>query len=73
MQKITIEYDAGAPVLRNGFLSIICNRSSPVYRSEHTFGGTVVAGIHLDGVITKPELLLDGHIIVKDGTVLLDV
>jgi leucyl aminopeptidase (aminopeptidase T) len=40
--------------------------------SNDTFGGTVAAGIHVDGIITKPELLLDGHIIVKDGTVLLE-
>jgi leucyl aminopeptidase (aminopeptidase T) len=38
--------------------------------SNDTFGGTVAAGIHVDGIITKPELLLDGRVIVKDGTVL---
>ena len=38
--------------------------------SNDTFGGTVAAGIHVDGIITRPELLLDGRIIVKDGAVL---
>lgn len=38
--------------------------------SNDTFGGTVAAGIHLDGVITRPQLLLDGQIIVADGIVL---
>lgn len=38
--------------------------------SNDTFGGTVAAGIHVDGVITRPELLLDGKIVVKDGVVL---
>ncbi|MDR1979578.1 MAG: aminopeptidase [Synergistaceae bacterium] len=41
--------------------------------SNDTFGGTVAAGIHVDGIITKPELLLDGRVIVKDGTVLPDL
>ncbi|MDR3247616.1 MAG: aminopeptidase [Treponema sp.] len=38
--------------------------------SNDTFGGTVAAGIHLDGIITKPELLLDGKMIVSGGKVL---
>jgi leucyl aminopeptidase (aminopeptidase T) len=38
--------------------------------SNDTFGGTVAAGIHVDGIITKPELLLDGRTVVKNGTVL---
>lgn len=38
--------------------------------SNETFGGSVAAGIHVDGIITRPELLLDGDVIVKDGTVL---
>lgn len=38
--------------------------------SNDTFGGTVAAGIHVDGIITRPELLLDGKAIVANGTVL---
>ena len=38
--------------------------------SNDTFGGTVAAGIHVDGIITHPELLLDGKAIVANGTVL---
>ena len=39
--------------------------------SNETFGGTVSAGIHVDGIITRPELLLDGKVVVKDGKILL--
>ncbi len=35
--------------------------------SNDTFGGTVAAGIHVDGVVRKPILKLDGKIIVADG------
>ena len=35
--------------------------------SNDTFGGTVAAGIHVDGVMRKPTLLLDGRIVVADG------
>lgn len=38
--------------------------------SNETFGGSVSAGIHVDGIITRPELLLDGKVVVKDGKVL---
>jgi leucyl aminopeptidase (aminopeptidase T) len=38
--------------------------------SNDTFGGTVAAGLHVDGIITRPELLLDGKPIVRDGAVL---
>lgn len=37
--------------------------------SNDTFGGTVAAGIHVDGIITKPRLLLDGKCIVEGGVV----
>lgn len=37
--------------------------------SNETFGGSVAAGIHVDGIIIRPELLLDGDVIVKDGAV----
>lgn len=37
--------------------------------SNDSFGGTVAAGIHLDGILTKPELLLDGKTIVNGSKV----
>ena len=37
--------------------------------SNDTFGGTVAAGIHVDGIITKPELLLDGKLVAQNGTI----
>jgi leucyl aminopeptidase (aminopeptidase T) len=37
--------------------------------SNDTFGGLVAAGIHVDGVIRQPELLLDGTRIVASGRV----
>lgn len=38
--------------------------------SNDTFGGTVAAGIHLDGVIKSPELYIDGKLIVSGNEVL---
>jgi len=38
--------------------------------SNDTFGVTVAAGIHVDGIITRPELSLDGRVLVRDGKVL---
>jgi leucyl aminopeptidase (aminopeptidase T) len=32
-----------------------------------TFGGKVEAGIHLDGILRKPSLFLDGQQVIKDG------
>lgn len=32
-----------------------------------TFGGEVRAGVHLDGILLRPTLKLDGHTILKDG------
>lgn len=37
--------------------------------SNDTFGGTVAAGIHVDGVMRRPLLKLDGQVIVQDGQV----
>lgn len=37
--------------------------------SNDTFGGTVAAGIHVDGIITRPRLLLDGKTVVDEGKV----
>jgi len=38
--------------------------------SSDTFGGTVAAGIHVDGIITRPKLFLDGKLVVGEGKVL---
>ncbi len=38
--------------------------------SNDTFGGTVAAGIHLDGVIKSPELYIDEKLIVSGDEVL---
>lgn len=45
-----------------------------VYKTVHialgdnsTIGGKVKAGIHLDGIITKPTVYVDNRIIIKDG------
>jgi len=35
--------------------------------SSDTFGGTVAAGIHVDGIITRPKLFLDGKLVVGEG------
>ncbi|WP_367339144.1 aminopeptidase [Aminivibrio sp.] len=40
--------------------------------SNDTFGGTVAAGIHVDGIITRPNLFLDGKLVVGEGKVLAD-
>lgn len=31
------------------------------------FGGTVQVPVHLDGILTKPTLMIDGKVIIKDG------
>jgi leucyl aminopeptidase (aminopeptidase T) len=40
------------------------------FGSNATFGGTVQAGVHLDGVITKPTMYFDGKLVMKDGKLL---
>lgn len=37
------------------------------FGSNATFGGTVEAGIHLDGVITRPTLYVDDRAVMKNG------
>ncbi|WP_455363402.1 aminopeptidase [[Eubacterium] cellulosolvens] len=32
-----------------------------------TFGGSVQAGIHLDGIMLKPSMFLDDKVVIKDG------
>ncbi|CEP66305.1 Uncharacterized [Moorella glycerini] len=34
-----------------------------------TFGGTVRAGVHIDGVIMAPDLYLDGKLVVSQGKI----
>ena len=37
------------------------------FGDNSTIGGKTVAGIHIDAIITKPTLLVDGKEIIKDG------
>lgn len=37
------------------------------FGSNATFGGTVQAGVHMDGVIRKPTLYVDDQLVMKDG------
>lgn len=36
-----------------------------------SFGGTVLVDSHLDGVIMKPTLILDGKVVIKEGELLI--
>ena len=36
-----------------------------------TMGGTVNVPIHLDGVVKKPDVYLDGELLMKEGRFLL--
>lgn len=38
---------------------------------SHNLGGTVKSSIHLDGLIVKPNVEIDGWLIVEDGVLLL--
>lgn len=40
------------------------------FGSNAGFGGTVEAGVHLDGVVLRPTLRLDGRPVVRDGRIL---
>ncbi|MBB3127134.1 leucyl aminopeptidase (aminopeptidase T) [Paenibacillus rhizosphaerae] len=37
------------------------------FGSNNTFGGVVAAGVHIDCVVGKPDVYLDGRQIMKDG------
>ncbi|WP_461864442.1 aminopeptidase [Thermococcus sp.] len=37
--------------------------------SNYDFGGTIKAPVHLDGIIRKPTVLIDGEYLFKDGKV----
>lgn len=41
------------------------------FGSNDTFGGTVNAGVHFDGVIVKPTVYVDGQLLMQDGKMLL--
>ncbi|MDP6613372.1 MAG: aminopeptidase, partial [Candidatus Hydrothermarchaeota archaeon] len=38
---------------------------------NHAFGGKTIAEVHLDGIIKKPNIFLDGVAVVRDGEFLL--
>jgi leucyl aminopeptidase (aminopeptidase T) len=40
------------------------------FGSNNTFGGTIAAGVHIDGVVQKPDVYLDDRLIMKAGQLL---
>lgn len=42
------------------------------FGSNATFGGTVEAGVHLDAVIMKPTVYIDGILLMKDGKLVVE-
>lgn len=40
------------------------------FGDNHTFGGNTRAGVHMDGVILRPDLYLDGKLVVSGGKLL---
>ncbi|GED67373.1 hypothetical protein BRE01_10750 [Brevibacillus reuszeri] len=40
------------------------------FGSNNTFGGTIVAGVHIDLVVKEPDVYLDDHLIMKSGQLL---
>ena len=41
------------------------------FGSNATFGGTVSAGVHIDGIILGAVVSVDGQVVVRDGKVLI--
>jgi len=39
---------------------------------NHVIGGTVTSELHLDGLLLRPTVELDGRIIVQDGRLLIE-
>lgn len=39
--------------------------------SNFDFGGRVKAPVHLDGIVTKPSVYVDGRLLMKEGTLLI--
>ncbi len=40
------------------------------FGSNNTFGGTVAAGVHIDTVVMKPDVYIDGKLIMRAGELL---
>ncbi|WP_431089763.1 aminopeptidase [Paenibacillus sp. 8b26] len=40
------------------------------FGSNNTFGGTIAAGVHIDGVVQRPDVYLDDRLIMKAGQLL---
>ncbi|MNW67062.1 hypothetical protein D3C74_456000 [compost metagenome] len=40
------------------------------FGSNNTFGGIVAAGVHIDAVVMKPDVYIDGKIIMRAGELL---
>ncbi|AIQ48283.1 aminopeptidase [Paenibacillus sp. FSL R7-0273] len=40
------------------------------FGSNNTFGGTVAAGVHIDAVVMKPDVYIDGKLIMRAGELL---
>lgn len=38
------------------------------FGSNNTFGGTIAAGVHIDGVVTKPTVYIDDELFMENGT-----
>lgn len=67
--------ELGIGTNRNARLCGIILEDEKVYGTVHvafgtntSFGGTVKANCHLDGIILKPDLYLDDQLIIKQGT-----
>jgi leucyl aminopeptidase (aminopeptidase T) len=40
------------------------------FGSNNTFGGTISAGVHIDGVVKKPDFYIDDQLIMKNGVLI---
>ncbi|WP_093794000.1 aminopeptidase [Sporomusa acidovorans] len=50
----------------------VCGTIHVAFGSNDTFGGTISAGVHLDGVVTQPNVWLDGKAMMVAGKSVLD-
>ncbi|NRF91928.1 aminopeptidase [Paenibacillus frigoriresistens] len=41
------------------------------FGSNHTFGGTISAGVHIDGVVSKPNVYIDDQLIMENGQLIM--
>ena len=37
------------------------------FGTSASFGGAIVAGVHIDGLLREPTIELDGRILMRDG------